>query len=52
MTYYREKYNLIKEDYPTSEQIWQNNFSLPLYPDLQLEECRVVCDSLKQSLGV
>ena len=32
MTYYRDKYNLKPESFPTSEKIWNGNVSLPIYP--------------------
>jgi len=47
MTYYKEKYHFIKEDYPSAEKTWQGNVSLPLYPFMEHEDVKYVCDKIK-----
>ena len=47
MTYYKEKYSLKKEDYPLAEKTWQGNVSLPLYPFMEYEDVKYVCDKIK-----
>ncbi|HNQ81376.1 MAG: DegT/DnrJ/EryC1/StrS family aminotransferase [Acidobacteriota bacterium] len=51
MTYYRERYGLNPADYPNSERIWNGCLSLPIYPDLRLEELAYICRSLKEILS-
>ncbi|MDB4816225.1 DegT/DnrJ/EryC1/StrS family aminotransferase [Gammaproteobacteria bacterium] len=51
MTFYREKYNLSKNDFPNSEEIWAGCFSLPIFPDLQEEEQSYIIDAVKEILS-
>jgi|ETN07SMinimDraft_1059922.scaffolds.fasta_scaffold348138_1 dTDP-4-amino-4,6-dideoxygalactose transaminase len=46
MSYYREKYNLIPDDYPVTEKIWKGCFSLPIYSLMTTDEVNYVVDRL------
>ncbi len=50
MTFYKEKYDLKKEDFPESESLWKGCFSLPIFPDLQESELEYIIDTLKEIL--
>lgn len=50
LTYYKERYNLVKEDYPNAQKTWLGNVSLPLYPYMTLEELQHVVDTVKKLL--
>ncbi len=50
MTYYKNRYNLRKEDFPTAEKIWQGTVTLPLFPGMTEEECEYVCYALRDIL--
>jgi dTDP-4-amino-4,6-dideoxygalactose transaminase len=43
MTYYKNKYNLIPDDYPNSELTWKGNVSLPIYPFMSIKELEYIC---------
>lgn len=47
MSYYKQKYHLIPEDYPNSEKIWQGTVSLPIYPDLKNDELNYITNTIK-----
>jgi dTDP-4-amino-4,6-dideoxygalactose transaminase len=51
MTYYKDRYRLIPEDYPVAEKIWKGTVSLPLYPGMTKDEVLYVCDIVKDLLG-
>jgi dTDP-4-amino-4,6-dideoxygalactose transaminase len=51
MTYYKNKYKLKKEDYPLAEKTWQGNVTLPLYPFMNFEDVKYVCDKIKSILN-
>ncbi|MDQ6472063.1 DegT/DnrJ/EryC1/StrS family aminotransferase [Flavobacterium sp. LHD-80] len=51
LTYYKERYNLIKEDYPNAELTWSGNVSLPLYPYMTSEELQYIVDAVKNILA-
>jgi len=46
MTYYKETYNLDSADYPNAERVWKGTVSLPLYPFMDLEDLKYVCESV------
>lgn len=50
LTYYKERYNLVKEDYPNAQLTWIGNVSLPLYPYMTVEELQYVVDAIKRIL--
>lgn len=50
MTYYKEKYNLKSEDYPNAEKTWQGNVSLPLYPFMEKDDLKYVCEIIHEIL--
>jgi len=50
LSYYKERYNLIKEDYPNAELTWSGNVSLPLYPYMTNEELQYIVDTVKNIL--
>lgn len=50
MTYYKEKYNLIPNDYPNAERTWQGNVSLPIYPYMTGEQLNYICTTIKSLL--
>jgi len=35
MSYYKEKYNYTKSDYPIANRVFEKSLSLPIYPDLE-----------------
>nr|WP_321409491.1 DegT/DnrJ/EryC1/StrS family aminotransferase [uncultured Carboxylicivirga sp.] len=51
MTYYQNKYQLKPCDFPVSENIWQGTLSLPIYPDMNINEVEYVCNVLKETLS-
>lgn len=50
MTYYRNKYHLKPGSFPNTEKIWEGTVSLPIYPELRIDELRYICDSVLQIL--
>jgi dTDP-4-amino-4,6-dideoxygalactose transaminase len=50
MTYYKEKYNLIPDEFPNTERIWNGTVSLPIYPDLSDDELNYICKTMKKIL--
>ena len=50
MTYYKETYKLIPEDFPNTEKIWNGTVSLPIYPELKDEELQYICQTIKKIL--
>lgn len=46
MTYYKERYNLKKEDYPKAEKTWLGNVSLPIYPYMSEVELNYICSNI------
>ncbi len=50
LSYYKEKYQLKAEDYPNAERTWNGNISLPLYPNMDLDDLRYIVNSLKSIL--
>jgi dTDP-4-amino-4,6-dideoxygalactose transaminase len=51
MTYYKNRYGLITEDFPVAEKIWQGTVSLPLYPGMTKNEVSFVCEKVKSLLS-
>ena len=51
MTYYRDTYNLVPEDFPNTEYIWRGTVSLPVYPRLGINELSYICSSVKEVLN-
>jgi dTDP-4-amino-4,6-dideoxygalactose transaminase len=43
--FYRKKYKFQKGDFPISENFYQNEVSLPVYPDLSNKDVSLVIDS-------
>lgn len=52
MTYYRDYYSLIPDNYPNSERIWKGTVSLPIYAGLQRRDLDYVADSVRAILEV
>lgn len=50
MTYYRDRYGLRTDDFPTAERIWRGCFSLPIHAWLTTEELRYIADSVCEVL--
>lgn len=50
MTYYRDRYQLIPENYPNAERHWRGIVSLPIYPGLLEAELARVCAAIKNNL--
>ncbi len=50
MTYYKNKYHLKADDFPNTEKTWQGNLSLPIYPDLKIEELEYICKQFNEIL--
>ncbi|QDV11307.1 UDP-4-amino-4-deoxy-L-arabinose--oxoglutarate aminotransferase [Rosistilla oblonga] len=51
MTYYRDRYQLRKEKFPSAERLWSGTLSLPLYPTMTNEQLQYVCDQLWRLAG-
>lgn len=50
MTYYSKKYHLKPGNFPNTEKIWEGTVSLPIYPELRIDELKYICDSVLQIL--
>jgi dTDP-4-amino-4,6-dideoxygalactose transaminase len=50
MTYYKEKYGLVPEDYPNAEKTWKGNVSLPLYPFMEEDDLEYICSTIIEIL--
>lgn len=50
LTYYKDRYKLKAEDYPNAEKTWQGNISLPLYPNMEVEDLEYIVKSIKTVL--
>ncbi len=50
MTYFKEKYNLLPENFPNTERIWKGTVSLPIYPSLTQLELFYICRNIKEIL--
>jgi dTDP-4-amino-4,6-dideoxygalactose transaminase len=50
MTYYREHYGLLPEDYPNAERIWKGCVSLPIYPSLSDADLDYICSTITSIL--
>lgn len=50
MTYYREHYGLLSEDYPNAERIWKGCVSLPIYPSLSDDDLGYICSTITSIL--
>ena len=46
--YYREKYNLINEDYPVANKIFEKSLSLPIFPDMTDQEIKYVINKVNE----
>ena len=44
--YYREKYNLINENYPVANNIFNKSLSLPIFPDMTDREIKYVIEQV------
>ncbi len=51
MSYYRDRYQLSPNDFPSAERIWHGCVALPLYPTLSLDDVDCVCDHLFDLIG-
>lgn len=47
LSYYKKKYNLISNDFPNTEKIWQGTVSLPIYPGLKNYELEYISNTVK-----
>lgn len=47
MSYYRDTYHLVPEDFPQAERVWKGCLSLPIFPTLRDDEVDYVCAALK-----
>lgn len=47
LTYYKERYKLVAEDYPNAQNTWEGNISLPLYPYMSKEDLSYVVETIK-----
>ena len=47
LSYYKKKYNLIPNDFPNTEKIWQGTVSLPIYPGLKNYELEYISNAVK-----
>lgn len=51
MTYYKETYDLNPSDFPNTEKIWKGTVSLPIYPDLCIDELDYICKTIRKILS-
>ena len=51
LSYYREQYDLVEDDFPNAEKLWSGTLSLPIYPSLKEEDLQYVCERLRYHLG-
>ena len=50
LKYYRERYDLSPENFPSSESIWVSTLSLPIYNLLTEAQLDYVCDSIREAI--
>ncbi len=50
--YYKKKYNFKKGDFPNAEAFYQSEVSLPIYPNLKINDQKYVIDHIKKILNV
>ncbi len=50
MSYYRDAYGLVPDDFPQAERVWRGCLSLPIFPSMTDEEIDYVCAALKTIL--
>ena len=46
--YYRETYGYAAQEFPTASSLYPEIITLPLYPDMRVDEVAWVCDSIKE----
>ncbi|MEQ8351124.1 MAG: DegT/DnrJ/EryC1/StrS aminotransferase family protein [Leptospiraceae bacterium] len=51
MTYYKERYNLKEETFPSCEEIFARIVSLPIYSAMSDQDCEDVIQAVRSSLG-
>jgi dTDP-4-amino-4,6-dideoxygalactose transaminase len=51
MSYYKDRYHLRPDDFPSAERIWRGCLSLPLYPSMTDEQLDYVCSTLADLLS-
>ena len=51
LTYYKERYNLVADDYPAAEKTWRGCVSLPIYPALTEKSLSYICNSIKKLIA-
>jgi dTDP-4-amino-4,6-dideoxygalactose transaminase len=49
--YYKEKYGYKNEDYPIANKVFEKSLSLPIYPDMSIEEIEYVIKSINQIIA-
>lgn len=47
MTYYKQRYNLIPENFPNAQKTWEGNVSLPIYPFMKEEDLAYICSTIR-----
>lgn len=50
MKYYNQQYELNPDNFPNTEKIWKGTVSLPIYPDLNENELKYICNTIKNIL--
>jgi len=50
MTYYKNKYDLDKLNFPNAEKTWNGNVSLPIYPFMSEDDLKYICEAIKNIL--
>jgi dTDP-4-amino-4,6-dideoxygalactose transaminase len=51
LSYFRENYGYIPEDFPIANEIGNRTISLPVYPKLHKNDVRRICEILKRELA-
>jgi perosamine synthetase len=46
--YYKTKYNLINEDYPIANEVFETSLSLPIYPDMTNDEVAYIIENINK----
>lgn len=50
MKYYRERYNLCPDTFPSAERYWRGCVSLPIYPSLSCTEQEYIVEEIRRTL--
>jgi len=49
--FYKEKYGFTRGDFEVAEQFYEQEVSLPIYPDLNTKDIQYICKLIKKILS-